>query len=90
MKNFTEINGDGKFVLRLNGQKVQTIKFNSTYRENIQFDFTAIRKSFPNLLSKGVTVNASLALEEFVANTGETKDFKINYAFTFNYYDITP
>lgn len=90
MKNFTEINGDGIFVLRLNGQKVQSIKFNSTYRDTIQFDFNAIRKSFPNLLSKGATLNASLSLEEFVANPGETKDFKINYAFTFNYYDITP
>ena len=53
MKNFTEINGDGKFVLRLNNQKVQTIKFNSTYREAIQFDFDFIKKNYPNLLSKG-------------------------------------
>jgi alpha-2-macroglobulin-like protein len=53
MKNFTEINGDGNFVLRLNNQKVQTIKFNSTYREAIQFDFDFIKKNYPNLLSKG-------------------------------------
>ncbi len=90
MKNFTEINGDGMFVLRLNNQKVQTIKFNSTNREVIQFDFDAIRKNYPNLLTKGQTLNVSLALEEFVPNKGENKDFKINYAFSFNYYDITP
>jgi hypothetical protein len=90
MKNFTEINGDGKFVLRLNNQQVQTIKFNSTYREVIQFDFDAIRKNYPNLLAKGQSLNATLALEEFVPNKGENKDFKINYAFTFSYYDITP
>lgn len=53
MKNFTEINGDGKFVLRLNNQKVQTIKFNSSYREVIQFDFDAIKKNYPSLLTKG-------------------------------------
>ena len=53
MKNFTEINGNGKFVLRLNNQKVQTIQFNSSYRDVIQFDFTAIKKGYPALLTKG-------------------------------------
>jgi hypothetical protein len=90
MKNFTEINGDGKFVLRLNGQKVQSIKFNSTMRESIQFDFEAIKKDYPNLLVKGSNLLANLSLEDFVPNKGETKDFKINYAFSFNYYDTTP
>ena len=35
-------------------------------------------------------MQARLALEQFVANAGETKDFRINYAFSFNYYDQSP
>ncbi len=82
MKNFTEINGDWKFVLRLNGQKVQYIKFNSTMRERIQFYFESIKKNYPNLLAKGSNLDANLSLEDFIAKKGETKDFKINYSFS--------
>ena len=47
MKEFTQINGNGNFVLYLNGIKVQSIAFNSTNREAIQFDFEEIRRNFP-------------------------------------------
>ena len=47
MKDFTQINGNGNFVLYLNGISVQSIAFNSTSREAIQFDFEEIRAKFP-------------------------------------------
>ena len=47
MNDFTQINGNGNFVLYLNGINVQSISFNSTNREAIQFDFEAIRSKYP-------------------------------------------
>ena len=32
----------------------------------------------------------NIALDSFVPNAGETKDFRVNYAFSFNYYDQSP
>ena len=42
------------------------------------------------MLARNRTVKVLLALEEFVPNEGETKDFKINYAFSYRYYDLQP
>jgi len=39
MKEFTQINGDGQFVLYINDRSVQNISFNSTNKESIAFDF---------------------------------------------------
>jgi hypothetical protein len=38
----------------------------------------------------GRHMNISVALEEFAQNEGETKDFRVNYVFSFTYYDQTP
>jgi len=43
-----------------------------------------------DLFAKNRTLLAKLALENFTANEGETKDFRINYAFSHSYYDLTP
>ena len=53
------------------------------------FDFNSILQDdkFKNLLTPGATVSAKLALENFNLKAGETQDFKINYAFTYDYYD---
>ena len=90
MKEFTQINGQGQFVLYLNGRSVQSISFDSENKEAIAFDFDAIKQNNTDLFAKNRTVQARLALEQFVANAGETKDFRINYAFSFNYYDQSP
>jgi hypothetical protein len=42
------------------------------------------------MLARNTTHKATLILEDFVANEGETKDFKINYAFSYSYYDLQP
>jgi hypothetical protein len=47
-------------------------------------------KKFADLLTPGKCVNVSIALENFQLAKGETKDFRVNYAFAFNYYDTTP
>ena len=44
----------------------------------------------PEMFARNRTVQAVLALEDFVANEGETKDFRINYAFSYSYYDLLP
>ncbi len=43
MKEFAQINGDGNFVLYLNGKSVQSISFNSRNKEAITFDFDTIQ-----------------------------------------------
>ena len=35
-------------------------------------------------------MNVSLALENFTMSPGETQDFKVTYAFTYDYFDTTP
>jgi hypothetical protein len=92
MQNFASINGKGDFVLRLNNQVVQTISFTSENREAIQFDFPSIQRNprFSNLFLPGRSLNVSISLENFVANQGENKDFRVNYAFSFNYFDQLP
>jgi len=92
MQNFASINGKGNFVLRLNGQVAQTISFTSDKKDAISFDLTSLMRSdkFKALFTAGKTVDINIALENYQANPGETKDFRVNYAFTFNYYDSTP
>jgi hypothetical protein len=45
---------------------------------------------FAETFKAGKALNISIGLENFVANPGETKDFRVNYAFSFNYFDTTP
>ncbi len=45
---------------------------------------------FADVLKPGKGVNISIGLENFQLAKGETKDFRANYAFAFNYYDNTP
>lgn len=53
------------------------------------FDFPTIMKNaqMKGILSAGKSVNVSLSLVNFTSNKGESKDFRVNYAFSFNYYD---
>lgn len=93
MQNFASINGQGQFVLRLNSKVAQTIAFTSDKKDAIMFDFASLAapgSKFAPLFAPGQAMNVSIALENFVANQGETMDFKVNYAFAFNYYDTTP
>jgi len=92
MQNFASINGKGNFVLRLNGQVAQTISFTAEKKDAINFDLVPFftKDGFKGFFDIGKTVNINIALENYQANPGETKDFRVNYAFTFNYYDSTP
>ena len=38
----------------------------------------------------GRALNLSLSLVNFTMNAGENKDFRVNYAFAFKYYDQSP
>ena len=38
----------------------------------------------------GRALNLSLSLVNFTMNAGENKDFRVNFAFTFKYYDQSP
>lgn len=42
MQNFASINGEGNFVLRLNGEVAQTISFTPEKKEVIEFNFDEI------------------------------------------------
>jgi hypothetical protein len=92
MQNFASINGKGNFVLRLNGQVAQTISFTSDKKDAIFFDLTSLMRNdkYKALFTAGKTVDINIALENYQANPGETKDFRVNYAFAFNYYDSNP
>jgi hypothetical protein len=92
MQNFASINGQGNFVLRLNGVVAQTISFTSEKKDAINFDFAKLMTSqqFGSYFAAGKTIKIGIALENFQPNKGETKDFRVNYAFAFNYYDVTP
>lgn len=45
MANFASINGDGAFVLKINQQVAQTIKFSADHQDAIQFDFASIMQN---------------------------------------------
>jgi hypothetical protein len=45
---------------------------------------------FADLFKPGRGLSINIALENFKASPGETKDFRVNYAFSFNFYDQTP
>lgn len=92
MENFASLNGNGAFTLRLNKVVAQQIFFTSERREAIVFDFAALMADsrFKAFFNPGSTLNIDIALENFVPNRGENKDFRVNYAFDFKYYDVTP
>ena len=92
MENFANLNGNGNFVLRLNDQVAQTISFTPKSKEAIEFDFSALMKNplFADTFKAGRSVKISIGLENFVPTPGETKDFRVNYAFSLNYFDTTP
>ena len=90
MQNFASINGQGDFVLRLNGTAVQTIVFTSDKKDAILFDFAKLLREQPQYFKPGRELKLSISLENFQVDPNESKDFKVNYAFTFNYYDTTP
>lgn len=58
----------------------------------IQFDFKEIfsKPAFTSLLAGGSKLNFTVALENFDMAQGETEDFKVNYAFVYDYFDTTP
>ncbi|CDW84292.1 a-macroglobulin complement component [Stylonychia lemnae] len=92
MKNFASINGDGQFVLRVNNTVAQTIQFTADKKDAIEFDFTSILSDskFASLKTPNSSVSISLSLENFNQQKGETSDFKVNYAFTYSYFDLNP
>ena len=90
MQNFANLNGNGDFVLRLNGLQAQKISFTPDTRELIEFDFDKIMRESAFLFQTNTTLNITIALENFVLREGEKKDFRVNFAFTFNYYDTRP
>jgi hypothetical protein len=92
MENFANLNGNGNFVLRLNDKVAQTISFTPQTKEVIEFDFAALMKntSFASEFRTGRSLKISIGLENFVEAPGETKDFRVNYAFAFNYFDTKP
>jgi hypothetical protein len=42
------------------------------------------------MLQPGSSIAFTVTLEDFTIGTGETQDFKVNYAFTYRYFDTTP
>ncbi len=92
MQNFANLNGDGTFALRINGQVVQSISFTPKSKEAIEFDFASImtNSKFSGFFKPGRKLNISISLDNFKPAPGETRDFRVNYAFSFNYYDQTP
>lgn len=93
MQNFASINGNGKFTLKLNDTLAQTIEFTSDKKDAIVFDFAALARSadFGKFFIPGREVRVEIALADgFTPNKGETKDFRVNYAFDFKYYDVSP
>lgn len=93
MQNFASINGNGNFVLRLNSTVAQSIYFTSDKKDAITFDLGALAapgSQFASYFTPGKSLNISIALQNFTPNAGETSDFRVNYAFAFNYYDTTP
>lgn len=92
MQNFASINGNGRFVLTLNGTEAQSISFTSEKKDAIMFDFASLSTSteFEKFFLPGVSVLIGITLQDYEPNNGETKDFRVNYAFAFNYYDTTP
>lgn len=55
MNNFANLNGDGEFVLRINGEVAQRIRFTAEDKEMIQFNFKEIfsKPEFASLLVGG-------------------------------------
>jgi hypothetical protein len=53
------------------------------------FDFNSLitSKQFSSYFAPGRSLNIAINLENFTMNPGEAKDFRVNYAFTFDYYD---
>ena len=49
-----------------------------------------INPKFASYFKPGRGLSINIALENFKASPGEMKDFRVNYAFSFNYYDQTP
>ena len=92
MSNFVSINGNGNFVLRINDTVVQTISFTPEKKDSISFNFDTIRANneFSKFFVPGQTLNLKISLENFVLASGQSEDFKVSYAFAFNYYDSTP
>lgn len=92
MQNFANLNGDGTFALRINGQVVQSISFTPKSKEAIEFDFASImtNSKFSGFFKPGRKLNISISLDNFKPAPGENRDFRVNYAFSFNYYDQTP
>jgi hypothetical protein len=89
MQNFASINGDGSFVLRINSIVAQSIRFTQDKKDAIAFDWESIVKNpaFKNYFTPGQVLNIDITLEDFVLGKDESKDFRVNYAFAFNYYD---
>jgi len=45
---------------------------------------------FVDAFNPGSSLKIEIGLENFTPADGEIKDFRVNYAFSFNYYDTTP
>ncbi len=89
MQNFSNLNGNGTFTLRINSTVVQQISFTSDKRDVIQFDFDKImnNSTLRKLFMAGQKLNISITLENFTMNKNQTKDFRVSYSFSHNYYD---
>jgi len=46
--------------------------------------------AFSNMFKPGSSITVSISLEDFHLRDGEKEDFKVSYAFAFNYFDTTP
>ena len=92
MENYASLNGNGSFVLSVNGVAAQRIFFTSDNQQAIQFDIASIAssKNFNSMFTSGKTVQLSVALQNFTIDSGETEDFKVQYAFSFQYFDTQP
>jgi hypothetical protein len=92
MKDFVNINGDGDFVLRVNGRIAQTKSFSPEEKSAIIFDLGEYIASNSNdTFAPGSDVTFTLSIENFV-NTNETleEDFKLSFSMQADYHNTRP
>jgi hypothetical protein len=89
MKDFVNINGNGDFVLRVNGRVAQRKSFTPQEKSAIVFDLgDYISNSSDRKFAPGSNVSFSLSIENFT-NANETlkDDFKLSYSMQVDYHD---
>jgi len=90
MNNFNSINGEGDFVLYVNGIQAQSISFSSEDKEAITFNISEfIAEHLEDIFAAGNEVTFLLTIENY-ENGGDEEGFKVSYSLNLKYYDLTP